>query len=136
MQKAFNKLKSIFAGITTDEGETIIHFSNVKFVAKNGNIICKDKDYWDLQEARIIDNERYLHRMSDIILSLNKSYIIDNRHKNIFKKNIRGMCRFNVVHPVQNIEEVKAELLVKSLREVAMKYGISENYCKKILKNG
>lgn len=142
MEAAFKRLQSIFGGIkyTYPDGtdEIVIHFSNVKFIKKGNEIICRDKDYWDFQEARAIANPKYLARMSDIILSLSRTYMVNNRHKNIFKKSIRGMCKFGEnLHLGITEDQDKAmitELLVKHVKEVAMKYNTSENYCKQLLK--
>lgn len=142
MEAAFKRLQSIFGGIKytypDNREEIVIHFSNVKFVKTKDEIICKDKDYWDFQDARAIVNPKYLSRMEDIILNLTRTYIVNNRHRNIFKKHIRGMCKFGEnLHlgvTQQQDEAMLTELLVKSVKEVAMKYNTSENYCKQLLK--
>lgn len=142
MEQAFKKLQSIFGGIvyTDSKGkkEIVIHFSNVKFVLYNGIVVCKDKDYWDFQEARIICNPRYLKRMEDIIMMLPRRQMIKYRHKNIFKKHIRGMCKFGDHLHLNVTDEQKKnmgiELMVKSVKEVAMKFNVSENFCKQLLK--
>ncbi len=87
MQEAFEKLLSVFGGIKEDSGDVIIHFAHVKFVRNAiGDIICKDKDYWDLNEARIICNPRYYVALRIVYMSI-RLYLID-----IFK----GYCS---VHP-------------------------------------
>lgn len=118
--------------------EECIWMDDVKIVSSGREVVCKDQDYADISPTgRQITNPKYLEAMREAVMGASVSEIA--KTKRFFRKKIRGVCRFGYkLHEqlsTEQLEQVKAELMVQSPKEVALKWDLSEWFCKNLARN-
>ena len=118
--------------------EECLWMDNVKLICYNGKVTCKDQDYADLSpHGRTITSKRYLSQMREAVMAASESEIRDTPF--FFKKHIKGVCRFgDMLHVYLTDEDritILKDLSIKSPKEVALEWNLSEWYCKSLYYN-
>lgn len=146
---AYDKLKSVSGKTKHGEGrgmteceysgggvfEKWIWFAGLKFILRKGVIEIRDMDYGYMIDARILTNDRYLHKIADIINSESKETLWRNRNnRNYFRSKIRGISRFTDNQYVKQdvIEAIRSRCLTEHPMDLSAEFEVSEFLVRKI----
>lgn len=148
LQLAYTKLKSVCGKTKRGEGRCMIEcdynngipekwiwFAGLKFIIRKGAIEIRDMDYGYMVDARIVTNERYLHKIADIIAREPNEVLWRNRsNRNFFRSRIRGIGRFTDNPHVKQevIDAIKSRCLTEHPMDLAAEFEVSEFLVRKL----